>query len=185
MLIRKYLFIAHNYSELFKHTEDYDLWVTLIFHTKAANLDDVLIKYRMHTKNISVTSSFEQNSNANKIQIRMINKILCYRFSLRTNDSVGFYQNANKNNSREYIHLFAHLYDNFRYDSQISKIEFSSIKSDIINRVMYVIRKDIISHNFLLGLMIMIKVDVFYTIKLIARVTSMKLINSLKSSSRS
>ncbi|PZP50921.1 MAG: hypothetical protein DI598_04435 [Pseudopedobacter saltans] len=42
------------YSKKYLHAEDYGLWVELSRYGKIANLDDVLLKYRMHGNNISM-----------------------------------------------------------------------------------------------------------------------------------
>ena len=47
---------VHNvggYRTVFKHAEDYDLWLRLIEHGPVDNLADVLIKYRIHPESVT------------------------------------------------------------------------------------------------------------------------------------
>lgn len=50
------------FDERYGANQDYDLWDRLLPHTKAANLPDEVLAYRVHGNNISVTRVAEQQS---------------------------------------------------------------------------------------------------------------------------
>lgn len=71
---RKEVFLQDKYDENFKHAEDYDLWTRLAFKGQLANIDDVLLKYRVHENQISNTQSRVQFENSFHCKLRMLNR---------------------------------------------------------------------------------------------------------------
>ncbi len=63
------------YRKGFDHAEDYDLWARLSDHYKFANLDKVLLKYRVHKKQIGKRFRKLQVKNADKVRKLMLKKI--------------------------------------------------------------------------------------------------------------
>lgn len=57
------------YDENKKYIEDYDLWLRMLKYTKFYIIKSYLIKYRMHSNNISNIFEKEQKENAMKISI--------------------------------------------------------------------------------------------------------------------
>lgn len=58
---RSECFRSLKYSELYKHCEDYDLWVRAVYSGYIlGNVDMVLLKYRLHPDQISVTQARSQ-----------------------------------------------------------------------------------------------------------------------------
>lgn len=53
MMRRKAVLEAGGYRACFKHAEDYDLWLRLIERGRVDNLDDIVIKYRVHADSVT------------------------------------------------------------------------------------------------------------------------------------
>jgi glycosyltransferase involved in cell wall biosynthesis len=61
VLFRKDAFVvAGGYREVFGQSEDYDLWLRISEHFEVANLEQVVLKYRIHPGQISVRRRKEQ-----------------------------------------------------------------------------------------------------------------------------
>jgi len=61
------------YSDEFRHAEDYYLWSELLQHVRAANLADVLLRYRLHPKQVRSehsTPQYEVSVKVRKILLR-------------------------------------------------------------------------------------------------------------------
>lgn len=60
VMIRKgILQAAGGYRRFWKHTEDYELWTRIIYHHEAGNIPEILIKYRIHAGQITVSRRAE------------------------------------------------------------------------------------------------------------------------------
>ena len=55
---------AGGYRAAFKHAEDYDLWLRLIEHGPVDNLEDVMIKYRIHRESVTHKHGITQSLSA-------------------------------------------------------------------------------------------------------------------------
>lgn len=61
VLLRKEAFIrSGGYRDAFAPTEDYDLWLRVTEHFQCANLNDVMLRYRMHPQQISIRKKKQQ-----------------------------------------------------------------------------------------------------------------------------
>jgi hypothetical protein len=61
VLLRKEAFIlTGGYRDAFAPAEDYDLWLRVTEHFDCANLDDILLKYRIHPHQVSVRKRKQQ-----------------------------------------------------------------------------------------------------------------------------
>ena len=61
VLLRKEAFIlTGGYRDAFAPAEDYDLWLRVTEHFNCANLDDVLLKYRIHPHQVSMRKQKQQ-----------------------------------------------------------------------------------------------------------------------------
>ncbi len=52
-----------SFNKHYTHAEDFELWTRMVDHTKCANLQEILLKYRTHENNISVQYSDIQEQN--------------------------------------------------------------------------------------------------------------------------
>ncbi len=77
VIIRKKILTDNNqfYDYSFQWTEDYDLWTRLSKFTDFANIPEILLKYRTHSKNVTTTHSDIQLTNSRKIRIRQLNDL--------------------------------------------------------------------------------------------------------------
>lgn len=77
VIIRKELIdtFGFKYDPDFKHAEDYELWVRCAEHTRLANINEVLLHYRWHDRNISSRFIIEQQSSGNKIRRYVLKKL--------------------------------------------------------------------------------------------------------------
>ncbi|MDF9801100.1 glycosyltransferase involved in cell wall biosynthesis [Catalinimonas alkaloidigena] len=78
IMIRASLLNKHKliYNENFTSSQDYDLWSRIVEHTKAYNIPKVLVKYRLHTNQVSVKKEKEQLKNESKIKKQILQKVL-------------------------------------------------------------------------------------------------------------
>lgn len=65
VIIRKSVLTENNirYDERYKHAEDYDLWVQLSKVTKLSNVKGLLLKYRSHDQQVSISHTGIQKDN--------------------------------------------------------------------------------------------------------------------------
>lgn len=77
VIIRKQVIDINNlqYSTEFPHAEDYELWARMAFITQFANLQKVLLKYRVHDNNVTIKYASAQRINSDKVIQYLFNKI--------------------------------------------------------------------------------------------------------------
>lgn len=63
------------YDEIYRTAQDYDLWLRLLSVADGWNLNEVLLKHRLHADQISLTRSDEQSRNADAIRRRVLSMI--------------------------------------------------------------------------------------------------------------
>lgn len=63
------------YDPLFKHAEDFDLWVRASEYTSIANIGKVLLRYRLHPQQVGQRHNEEQIISAGKIRIAQLYKL--------------------------------------------------------------------------------------------------------------
>lgn len=71
VMFRKDVFAHFHYNKEFEPAEDYDLWAQLVFKGKVMNIDEVLLKYRVHTNQISNYKNEIQINAMTIAQLRM------------------------------------------------------------------------------------------------------------------
>jgi GT2 family glycosyltransferase len=62
------------YDDAFRHAEDYHLWSRLLLKVKAANLDDVVLNYRLHAQQVSSDSSDKQYAASLRVRRQMLDE---------------------------------------------------------------------------------------------------------------
>lgn len=72
---RKEVFKENYYDKDFEPAEDFELWTRLTFKGKLANIDEVLLFYRIHDNQISNTKKEIQNRAASACRKKMLNKL--------------------------------------------------------------------------------------------------------------
>lgn len=82
--------IKQIYNPDFVPAEDYELWSRLSSITKLANFPEILIRYRVHDKNISYVKSDKQIMQANKVRKQILKelKIIPTVEQLRVHDAI-------------------------------------------------------------------------------------------------
>ena len=71
IMMKAHLLKQFQYDEVWKHTEDYDLWDRAAeAGCKMTNLPEVLLLYRMHEDQVSSTASLQQLQNTQRIRLR-------------------------------------------------------------------------------------------------------------------
>ena len=78
VMMRKSVLENHSltYDETLVSSQDYDFWSRMINYTKAYNIPEVLVKYRVHNKQISASKRNEQLKNETKIKKAILKKLL-------------------------------------------------------------------------------------------------------------
>ena len=64
------------YDTSFETTQDYDLWVRLLAVSKGANLEEALLKYRVHSEAVSWQKRETQQNNSRRIAAKAIRTLL-------------------------------------------------------------------------------------------------------------
>lgn len=75
VMIKANLLKENLYNENFRTAQDYELWSRLIWKTCFSNLDESLIKYRVHNEQVSFKKKDNQTDMAIKIRKNMLDKI--------------------------------------------------------------------------------------------------------------
>lgn len=79
-MFRRKLFLDNNllYNLDFTYGQDYDLWVRASEVTKVSNVAEVLLKYRIHKKNVGSQHSLIQRRSVETVQRRIIHNLGIY-----------------------------------------------------------------------------------------------------------
>ena len=72
---RKDFFNKNHYDLNYEHAEDYELWTRLVTVGETANLNEVLLKYRVHPNQVSVTKKNIQDLNSYKSRLKMLQSL--------------------------------------------------------------------------------------------------------------
>jgi len=67
---------APRYDERYRYSQDYALWSGLLTRTSGANLDELLVSYRVHDRSIESTSRVAQQDMADQIALQAIGRLL-------------------------------------------------------------------------------------------------------------
>lgn len=55
VVMRREVFVPGLYDKKFKHIEDYELWTRIVYVYPTGNLEEILLRYRVHTSQITHT----------------------------------------------------------------------------------------------------------------------------------
>lgn len=84
------------YNEEYKKAQDYDLWFKFIKNGGSLyNIQEPLVKYRIHNESISIKHSQEQDKTAKTILIDNFNSILGIKMNFREADYIRHVKNLN------------------------------------------------------------------------------------------
>lgn len=72
---KKAIFEKHNYNKNYEPAEDYELWTRLVAQGKVANLNEILLEYRVHPNQVSVTKKNIQDKNSYKSRLKMLQSL--------------------------------------------------------------------------------------------------------------
>ncbi|MEZ2718662.1 glycosyltransferase [Niallia circulans] len=77
VMIRKSILLDNNikYNKSYTHAEDYRLWTEIAAKSKLANINEVLLYYRLHYQSVSHIYSKEQRKNALLIQKQLLEEL--------------------------------------------------------------------------------------------------------------
>lgn len=148
IMIRKKDVIANNllYNHDYKHVEDYRFFVDVaMLNLKMANLNDILLKYRVHESQISTSKRDEQAINAKKVRIEYLDFI--FGKDSFTEDELFYienkFENASFQNSFEILNklrimnidknLFSPVYFEEFMRNTIKRISIKISKNDLLN----------------------------------------------------
>jgi glycosyltransferase involved in cell wall biosynthesis len=76
LLRKKAIDKVQGYSEQDRLVEDYALWTRMIQARNGANLDEPLVKYRLHPESVSTANQLEQQEKSHQISLQMLNLLL-------------------------------------------------------------------------------------------------------------
>lgn len=139
-LLRKYNL---KYNPEYEYAEDYDLWSRCIKHFKIANLNEVLLKYRMHIKGMSLSNKKKQESLSDlvrtnqlkRLEIKPTSEDLQIHHSLICNDFKNTEEYVNKVENRLLKLIKGNnqnkIYDNKLFYEFLGKFWFETIKLQV------------------------------------------------------
>ncbi len=64
-----------SYNPKYRYSQDYDLWVRMLAHSKASNLQEVLLLHRFHAQKIGATNSTAQEKVSNEVRLNLIRNL--------------------------------------------------------------------------------------------------------------
>ncbi|MDG0888952.1 glycosyltransferase family 2 protein [Paracholeplasma manati] len=76
IMVKKDVIMKYLYNELFRHSQDYELWSRLVFNEKVININKPLLKYRIHENQISKKLETSQNVLSSEIKSNIIEKVM-------------------------------------------------------------------------------------------------------------
>jgi len=84
------IFKENPYDTRFEPAEDYDLWTRLVFKGKLANLNEVLLMYRVHDQQISVVKNKYQTTVGYASQFRMLEPLIDFEEDIYIKMHIAF-----------------------------------------------------------------------------------------------
>lgn len=135
MVMRRDILAVNGYDERLNYAQDYDLWRRFIWHTRAANLPDVLLRLRKHPHNITTAHLEEQVQNSVMISKKMIDQVLGGDVSP---DIVHVFKSDGGQRPKKMqaaADVIVSLYQTFENFESLTPIESRQIKEDAIHRL--------------------------------------------------
>lgn len=160
VMFRKQVLIdVGGYNLDFPQAQDYELFLRLCEHYKLANIAEPLIKYRIHSKQVSQTKLASQTRLANLARLnsykrRKLNKILPSSVTAEPNPDIFDKLTAQKgtlgSNLLSYIHLYRQLKKHKIADKLIlSALLASPFSKEIYKEIyFYILRSPLINRLF-------------------------------------
>ena len=84
------VFKENLYDVKLEPAEDYDLWTRLVFKGQLANLDEILLMYRIHEEQVSLLRSEYQTTVGYSSQFRMFEPIINYEDDIYSKMHIAF-----------------------------------------------------------------------------------------------
>lgn len=83
-MVRRSVLVDNNikYNPEYKYAEDYAFWIEVVKHAEIHNLQEILLKYRWHDGNVSVTHRQTQLECAERIRKSILSDLLSYNSPL-------------------------------------------------------------------------------------------------------
>ena len=79
-MIRSSVLVKNNikYNPIYKYAEDYAFWIEVVKYAEIHNLQEILLKYRWHENNVSVTHRKTQLECTERIRKKILSDLLSY-----------------------------------------------------------------------------------------------------------
>ena len=83
VMFRRSVIINNNlrYSNIYPHSEDYELWIRMLSYTRAANLAEPLASWRRNEMGISQTHTEDQSRNSKLLSVMQLSRLLSHPVS--------------------------------------------------------------------------------------------------------
>lgn len=127
------------YNKEFEPAEDYELWTRLAFIGKMANLEEVLLNYRIHPSQTSSVRKKVQDQNVFKCQLVMLNKFFIEQdFSASQIKSI---LNINDIKFKNEVVTCLKLYDYLlNKNMKIKILDHDTLKKTLYNKQLFLFR---------------------------------------------
>lgn len=134
------VFKENLYDHKFKHAEDYDLWTRLAFKGELANLEEVLLLYRIHDEQVSQLNNKYQTTIGYSSQFRMFEPIISFETDTYKKMHIAFkkqnsYTIDDFKNSLIFFDLLQKgnaknkVYENKLFNNKLKKIKLTFLKN--------------------------------------------------------
>lgn len=145
VMVRTSVIKHHFYNKEFEPAEDYELWTRLAFIGKMANLEDVLLYYRMYASQTSSVRKKSQDQNIFKCQMIMFNKFLIGQEFTINQLKTTLAKNDLK--TKETILTSIKIYNHvIKYNAEIEIFNQNALENTLYNKQLFLFR-DYLKNN--------------------------------------
>lgn len=138
VMINKEILDKYNlrYDEFYEGMEDYELWIRMSRVTKLANIDEVLLKYRIHANQVTKNITNQQLEKMKLIRTRTLNEI-DFNFTDEDAELLLLYCTQDIFNYENKILKVFDLFERIIKNNNKSKVYDKKILKDVISYNIY------------------------------------------------
>lgn len=139
VMIKKEVLLVHNYNKDFEPAEDYELWTRLVFVGKVANLNEVLLDYRIHSNQISNSKRKQQEDNIERCRFLMLERLGIDKYF--TSEQITNAFNFSSYRSYDNVEITLRIFDFIlKSNSELLVFNQNYLKKDLENKKIFLFR---------------------------------------------
>lgn len=173
IMARHQILLENNYNENFEPAEDYELWTRLVTVGKVANLDEVLLYYRIHESQTSSVRKKEQENGIFNCQMVMLDKLKITDLFSRDQIRKALY--FSKDVTFEEVKTTIKIYDSLlERNSRLQVFNEELFIVSIKNKKKFYLQNYLFGSNENLGINLLKSLQVFSIMEIIAAISPVK-----------